>query len=319
MKILITGCAGFIGYSLCRKLLNSSTIKKIYGIDNVNSYYDIELKKTRLKLLKNKKFVFKKIDISNKSKLKIFFKKIDVDIVIHLAAQAGVRASIYKPSLYYKSNIVGFFNLIENCRINKINRVVYASTSSVYGNSKKYPTDENSNTSEPESFYAATKKINELIAYSYSKIYNIEMVGLRFFTVYGPYGRPDMAIYKFTKNILQNKKIEVFNMGKHYRDFTYIDDVIKAIVKILDKKFKEKHNIFNIASGKIIRLGDLISRIENVINKKAIIVYREKQMGDVIKTHGNIKKISNYIEYENLTSIDKGLKKYIEWIKKYER
>ena len=145
------------------------------------------------------------------------------------------------------------------------------------------------------------------------------MVGLRFFTVYGPYGRPDMAIYKFTKNILQNKKIEVFNMGKHYRDFTYIDDVIKAIVKILDKKFKEKHNIFNIASGKIIRLGDLISRIENVINKKAIIVYREKQMGDVIKTHGNIKKISNYIEYENLTSIDKGLKKYIEWIKKYER
>ncbi len=319
MKILITGCAGFIGYSLCRKLLNSSTIKKIYGIDNVNSYYDIELKKTRLKLLKNKKFVFKKIDISNKSKLKIFFKKIDVDIVIHLAAQAGVRASIYKPSLYYKSNIVGFFNLIENCRINKINRVVYASTSSVYGNSKKYPTDENSNTSEPESFYAATKKINELIAYSYSKIYNIEMVGLRFFTVYGPYGRPDMAIYKFTKNILQNKKIEVFNMGKHYRDFTYIDDVTKAIVKILDKKFKEKHNIFNIASGKIIRLGDLISRIENVINKKAIIVYREKQMGDVIKTHGNIKKISNYIEYENLTSIDKGLKKYIEWIKKYER
>ncbi len=319
MKILITGCAGFIGYSLCRKLLNSSTIKKIYGIDNVNSYYDIELKKTRLKLLKNKKFVFKKIDISNKSKLKIFFKKIDVDIVIHLAAQAGVRASIYKPSLYYKSNILGFFNLIENCRINKINRVVYASTSSVYGNSKKYPTDENSNTSEPESFYAATKKINELIAYSYSKIYNIEMVGLRFFTVYGPYGRPDMAIYKFTKNILQNKKIEVFNMGKHYRDFTYIDDVTKAIVKILDRKFKEKHNIFNIASGKVIKLGDLISRIENVINKKAIIAYQEKQMGDVFKTHGNIKKISNYIEYENLTSIDKGLKKYIEWIKKYER
>ena len=319
MKILITGCAGFIGYSLCRKLLNSSTIKKIYGIDNVNSYYDIDLKKTRLKLLKNKKFVFKKIDISNKSKLKIFFKKIDVDIVIHLAAQAGVRASIYKPSLYYKSNILGFFNLIENCRINKINRVVYASTSSVYGNSKKYPTDENSNTSEPESFYAATKKINELIAYSYSKIYNIEMVGLRFFTVYGPYGRPDMAIYKFTKNILQNKKIEVFNMGKHYRDFTYIDDVTKAIVKILDRKFKEKHNIFNIASGKVIKLGDLISRIENVINKKAIIAYQEKQMGDVFKTHGNIKKISNYIEYENLTSIDKGLKKYIEWIKKYER
>ena len=288
-------------------------------LDNVNSYYDIDLKKTRLKLLKNKKFVFKKIDISNKSKLKIFFKKIDVDIVIHLAAQAGVRASIYKPSLYYKSNILGFFNLIENCRINKINRVVYASTSSVYGNSKKYPTDENSNTSEPESFYAATKKINELIAYSYSKIYNIEMVGLRFFTVYGPYGRPDMAIYKFTKNILQNKKIEVFNMGKHYRDFTYIDDVTKAIVKILDRKFKEKHNIFNIASGKVIKLGDLISRIENVINKKAIIAYQEKQMGDVFKTHGNIKKISNYIEYENLTSIDKGLKKYIEWIKKYER
>ena len=261
MKILITGSAGFIGYHLAKHLLKDKK-HKIFGLDSLNSYYSLSLKKNRLKeLLKFKNFKFFKINLKNKTKITSLFEKNKFDIVIHLAAQAGVRYSVQNPQSYLDNNIISFFNILDLARKFKIKHFIFASTSSVYGDQPKFPTHENCNTDKPLSFYAATKKSNEVLAYSYSNIFKLPCTGLRFFTVYGPYGRPDMALFKFTKNILKNRKIELFNSGNHDRDFTYIDDICEFIVRILKKPLNHNipFNVINLGNGKSRKLKALDS------------------------------------------------------------
>ena len=319
MTILVTGCAGFIGYHTCVKLLKKNKI--VYGIDNLNKYYDVSLKKNRIKELKTiyKNFYFNKGDIENINFLKKIFKEKKIRKIIHLAAQAGVRYSILKPRTYMQSNILGFFNILECSRIYKVNHCVFASTSSVYGNTKKFPTSENDNTDQPLSFYAATKKSNEVMAYSYSNIYKVPLTGLRFFTVYGPLGRPDMALFKFTKSIINNSKISVYNKGNHLRDFTYIDDVVESIYKLIYKppKLKIPFEIYNVSSNNPITLNNFISKIEKQLNKKSRVLKMSIQKGDVIKTHGNNKKITKKTKYKIKNDLDLGINKFTKWYKTY--
>ena len=318
MKILITGCAGFIGFHLT-KFLTSKKIS-IIGIDNLNNYYDVNLKKNRLKLLKeNKKFTFYKTDILNKQKLNNIIKKNKIKIIVHLAAQAGVRYSIENPKTYHKNNLEGFFNILEISKENKIKHLIFASTSSVYGESSNFPLNENENTSKPLSFYAATKKSNEVMAHSYSYIYKLPCTAVRFFTVYGPYGRPDMALFKFTKNILENRKIELYNNGKHLRDFTYIDDITKGIFSIINKPNKDKvpYNIFNIGNGKSRKLIDYLFFIEKKLGKKAIVKKLPLQKGDIIKTHSDIKLLKKFSNYKPKIDIEEGVSKFIDWFIDY--
>ena len=319
MKVLITGCCGFIGYNLCLKLLKKKNIR-IYGIDNLNSYYDINLKKKRLSILKtSKNFTFNKIDISKYNNLKKFFKKNKYDIVINLAAQAGVRYSIKNPSNYFESNVIGFFNVLELSRIFKIKHFIFASTSSVYGNSNKFPLKEEQKTEKPLSFYAASKKTNEILAYSYSNIYKLPCTGLRFFTVYGPYGRPDMALYLFTKAIFNSKKVNFFNNGNHVRDYTYIDDVVNSVEKIITKKpdGAVPYSIYNVASSRPKKLKEFLKNIEKTIGKRAKINYLDMQQGDVYKTHGSTNKLINKIKYRPKMKLSEGIKRFVEWYKKY--
>ena len=318
MKILITGCAGFIGFHLT-KFLTSKKIS-IIGIDNLNNYYDVNLKKNRLKLLKeNKKFTFYKTDILNKQKLNNIIRKNKIKIIVHLAAQAGVRYSIENPKTYHKNNLEGFFNILEISKENKIKHLIFASTSSVYGESSNFPLNENENTSKPLSFYAATKKSNEVMAHSYSYIYKLPCTAVRFFTVYGPYGRPDMALFKFTKNILENRKIELYNNGKHLRDFTYIDDITKGIFSIINKPNKDKvpYNIFNIGNGKSRKLIDYLFFIEKKLGKKAIVKKLPLQKGDIIKTHSDIKLLKKFSNYKPKIDIEEGVSKFIDWFIDY--
>ncbi len=318
MKILITGCAGFIGFHLT-KFLTSKKIS-IIGIDNLNNYYDVNLKKNRLKLLKeNKKFTFYKTDILNIQKLNNIVRKNKIKIIVHLAAQAGVRYSIENPKTYHKNNLEGFFNILEISKENKIKHLIFASTSSVYGESSNFPLNENENTSKPLSFYAATKKSNEVMAHSYSYIYKLPCTAVRFFTVYGPYGRPDMALFKFTKNILENRKIELYNNGKHLRDFTYIDDITKGIFSIINKPNKDKvpYNIFNIGNGKSRKLIDYLFFIEKKLGKKAIVKKLPLQKGDIIKTHSDIKLLKKFSNYKPKIDIEEGVSKFIDWFIDY--
>ena len=320
MKILITGCCGFIGFHLASKLIKNKKYK-VYGIDNLNSYYDIQLKKDRLAILNKSKdrFIFNKIDILNKKNLKNNFSKNKYDCVIHLAAQAGVRYSIDNPEIYLKTNINGFFNIMELSKNIKVKHFIYASTSSVYGNNKNFPLSEDLDTSFPISFYAATKKANEVMAYSYSSIYKLPTTGLRFFTVYGPYGRPDMALFKFTKNIINGKKVEIYNHGKHIRDFTYIDDIVTYIDKLIKKPNKSRvpYQIFNVASNKPKSLMHFLKTIENIVGKKSIKNYLPMQQGDIIKTHGEITQIYKKTSYLPRNSLNNGIKLFVEWFKKY--
>ncbi|MBC70017.1 GDP-mannose 4,6-dehydratase [Acinetobacter sp.] len=318
-KILITGCAGFIGYHLANALMNKKKLK-VFGIDNLNSYYDVDLKYSRLLELKNKNkitknFKFNKLDITKKKLLINYFKKNNFDCVINLAAQAGVRHSIEFPESYLDNNIIGFFNILEASRKVKLKHLLFASTSSVYGANKKYPFNESDSTDNPESFYAATKKSNETMAYAYSSIYNIPITGLRFFTVYGPYGRPDMALFKFTELILKARKIPLFNNGHHVRDFTYVDDVVTSIVKLINKppKTKVPYDIFNVASANPLSLKKFLSLIERRLEKKARVSNKPFQKGDVYKTFGSIKKLINKINYKPQTTIKKGIENFIDW------
>ena len=318
MKYLISGCAGFIGFHLCMKLLKNKK-NKIIGIDNLNEYYDIDLKKNRLKILKKNKINFKffKIDLADYNKLNSIFSKTNINIVINLAAQAGVRYSINNPKVYVESNINGFFNILDISKNHNIKNFYYASTSSVYGDTKKFPNREIDTTDNPLSFYAATKKSNEVLAHAYSKIYNMKTTGLRFFTVYGPYGRPDMALFKFTKNILNNKIIKIYNNGEHTRDFTYIDDVINAIVLLISHKNKNLYEIYNIGSSKPIKLMKFINLIELNLNKKAKTRFVNLQKGDVEKTFSSIKKIKKLVSFKPQTTINEGIQKFIDWYKYY--
>ena len=320
MKILITGVAGFIGYSLAKKLLNKKKTYNIYGCDSLNNYYSLSLKKNRLKeLITYKNFKFSKLNLKNNQKTKNFFYQNKFDIVIHLAAQAGVRYSVLNPKSYLDNNIISFFNVLDLSRKIKVKHFIFASTSSVYGNQFKFPTNENNNTDKPLSFYAATKKSNEVLAYSYANIFKLPSTGLRFFTVYGPYGRPDMALFKFTKNIQKNKSINLFNSGKHYRDFTYIDDVCEYVIKILKKPSNHKipFEVFNLGNGKSRKLNDYLFNLEKALGKRSIKKNVKIQQGDILKTHADIKKITNKTNYKPKTKIEKGVKKFVHWYKSY--
>ena len=326
MKILVTGASGFIGFSLSLFLLKKKI--QVIGIDNLNNYYDVNLKKKRLNILKKfKNFEFLRLDLSNKNTLFKMLKKKNFSHVVHLAAQAGVRYSILNPDEYTKSNLIGFSNILELVRNKKIKHLLFASTSSVYGLSKSKSFNENLPATFPIQYYAATKRANELMAHSYSYLFNIPSTALRFFTVYGPWGRPDMALFKFTKNILLNKYIEVFNFGNHKRDFTYIDDVVKsiylAINKIPKKSLKgslsKSHvapfEILNIGGGKKVTLKKFIKEIEKCLNKKAKIKYLPLQRGDVFETSCNTNKIKNYLGFLPKTDYRLGIKNFINWYK----
>ncbi len=319
MKILITGSSGFIGFNLCSKLLKNKN-NKVFGIDNLNNYYDKKLKINRTQILKKyKNFKFYRFDLCERKKLKNFFKKKKFDLVIHLAAQAGVQYSCVNPDAYINSNLLGFYYLIEEIKNKKIKKFMFASSSSVYGKNKKFPFSETHKTDNQISLYGATKKTNELIAHYYYEAYNISMIGLRFFTVYGPYGRPDMAMYKFTKNILNNKPIYLNNFGKHSRDFTYIDDCVDSICLLIQKikKQKKTFKILNIAGGKTVKLKHLIKVLEKNLNKKAKVKLRKLQFGDVVATVSNTRELKKFINKIPRTSIEKGIKNYCNWFKSY--
>ena len=319
MKILITGCAGFIGFHLTKLITENSNVE-VFGIDNLNTYYDVDLKKARLKILKkNKNFKFERIDITNQKKLSRYFSKNSYTHVIHLAAQAGVRYSIENPETYVQNNLVGFFNILNLSSKFKIKHFLFASTSSVYGSSKKFPLSEDLKTDSPLSFYAATKKSNELMAYSYSNIYKLPCTALRFFTVYGPYGRPDMALFLFTEAILNNKKINLNNSGKHIRDFTYIDDVTNAVQKMIKKPSKKNipYEVYNVAGSNPKSLKYFLSIIEKNLKKKSNILNKPLQKGDVYKTYGDNKKLKKRTDFSAKFTIEVGIKKFINWYTDY--
>ena len=333
-KILITGVAGFIGFHLAHKLLKNKNLQ-VYGIDNLNDYYDVKLKKDRLNILKkygSKRFIFSKIDICNSLKLnKLSSKKFDK--IIHLAAQAGVRHVFKNPNSYYKNNILGFFNILEFCKKNKVKHLLAASTSSVYGANKKLPFNVNFPADHPTQFYAASKRSNEIMAHSYSSMFDIPITMIRFFTAYGPWGRPDMALYIFVKNILKNKKIKVFNYGNHSRDFTYIDDIVNGINLAMNKIPKKNKNwafaknnssysesaykILNLGNGKKIPLKKYINIIEKILGKKAKIKYLGFQPGDIKDSISDIKDTQKYLNFSPKIEVEQGIREFISWYKKY--
>jgi UDP-glucuronate 4-epimerase len=320
MTILITGVAGFIGSHLASKMLSQNF--NVIGIDNLNDYYSVNLKKYRLKQLnKFKNFTFIKADLSKALNLEKIIKKKKLSVICHLAAQAGVRYSITNPSIYLKYNIDGFLNILEYCRRYNTN-LVYASSSSVYGANKKVPFSVNDDVSNPVSLYAVTKRSNELMAESYFNLYKLNSIGLRFFTVYGPMGRPDMAIWKFTESIINNKAIEVFNRGNLSRDFTYIDDIIDGVQKAIklskNKKFS-KHRIYNLGNNSPVVLNTMIKLLEETIGKKAKKKLVSMQPGDVKKTFADIEKSKRELKFQPKTSLRQGLTKFVNWYKEYHK
>lgn len=346
-KILVTGAAGFIGSHLCLKLINEGF--QVVGFDNLNDYYDVNLKLDRLNLLginkttythsqsiqsdlyKNFNFVYG--DLTNFNQINDVFNLYNFDFVINLAAQAGVRYSIENPSVYTQSNIIGFQNILEACKLNKIKHLIYASTSSVYGLNNKLPFKESDSTDFPISYYAATKKANEVMAHSYSHLFGLPTTGLRFFTVYGPWGRPDMALFLFAKSIMANQPITVFNNGDMIRDFTYIDDIVHSIFLLLHKpllnttiknNYQENkqlvpYNIFNIGNSSPIKLMDYISALETALNKKAKFNFQKMQPGDVYATHADTTKLQNYISFTPSTSMSIGVNKFADWFLNYNK
>ena len=331
-KVLVTGSAGFIGSTLSKKLLTRGD--KVIGIDNHNNYYDPKIKDDRIgNLKKYKNYIHYKIDITDKNKLSEIFKTYKFQKVVNLAAQAGVRYSIENPLAYIESNIVGFTQILENCRNNKIQHLVYASTSSVYGANTKMPFSEHDSVNHPLSVYAASKISNELMAHAYSHLYKLPSTGLRFFTVYGPWGRPDMALFKFTKAIIEGKTIEVFNNGKHTRDFTYIDDIVNGVIKVLDKpadinndwdsnkpdpaSSKSPWKIFNIGNNNPVHLMDYISALEKTLGKKAKIKFLPLQPGDIPDTNANVDSLVKEFDYKPTTSVFDGVSNFVKWYKDY--
>ncbi len=331
MKIIVTGCAGFIGFHLTKKYLDMNFT--VIGVDNLNSYYSKKLKKDRLTQLfkhrKNKKFIFCKTSIDNYKALKKIFVKYKPRIVVNLAAQAGVRHSLKKPLDYVKSNLVGFSNILILSKEFNVKHLIYASTSSVYGNSTKNILTESDPVDHPIQFYAATKRSNELMAHAYSSLYKLPTTGLRFFTVYGPWGRPDMALFLFTKNILSKKPIYVFNNGNHIRDFTFVEDIIEGIYKVTKKNFinRTKKNdpseslcpfrILNIGNNNPVSLMKYIKVLESELGVKSNKIYKPLQKGDIKKTNASIKKIKNLYNYNPDTKIKKGIKSFVNWYRKY--
>jgi len=331
-KILITGSAGFIGFSVSKYLLNEGY--DIIGIDNHNDYYDPAMKESRLQILQEySNYKHHRIDMIDKQKIDEIFEIYKPEQVINLAAQAGVRYSMKNPLAYINSNILGFTHILENCRQHKIQHLVYASTSSVYGANTKTPFSEHDSANHPLSIYAASKKSNELMAHSYSYLYQLPTTGLRFFTVYGPWGRPDMALFKFTKAILEGKPIDVFNHGKHTRDFTYIDDIVEGIIKTLNNPSKGNNNwnsnqpdpgssnspwsIYNIGNNDPVHLMDYIDVLEKKLGKKAKINYLPLQPGDVQDTYSDTNNLKKQFNYKPSTSVSDGISNFVNWYRAY--
>ena len=316
MNYLVTGCAGFIGYHVADSILKQDKQSKVIGIDNLNDYYSVKLKQKRIQLLKqNKRFNFLKINLIDKKKIITVFKKHKIDFVIHLAAQAGVRYSLINPKSYYESNIVGFSNIIEISHANNVKKFIFASSSSVYGDKKKYPLNE-SEKIYPKNIYSASKKLNEDIASDVSKISKMQMIGLRFFTIYGKWGRPDMLIFSFLKSAKEQKIYYLNDYGNHVRDFTHIDDVLIIINKLIKKKINQKFQIFNICSNNPIKINFLISRMQNYLTKKAIIKKVHHNKVEVFKTHGDNSKIKKYLKIRKFKNITNELNKIIDWYEK---
>ena len=334
MKVLVTGAAGFIGFHLIKALLKIELPNENYfivGVDNINDYYDVDLKKARLKILSEitdpEVFTFIKLDLADREAMSELFSTYQFDIVINLGAQAGVRYSIENPNAYIDSNVVGFVNILEGCRHHDIKHLIYASSSSVYGMNIKQPFTTSDCVDFPISLYAATKKSNELMAHSYSHLYNIPTTGLRFFTVYGPYGRPDMAYFSFTKKILAGEPINVFNNGDMQRDFTYIDDIVNGIIRIMNKAPSPQHStittaaapykIYNIGNNQPVTLRRFITAIEDACGKKAQENLLPMQAGDVPITYADIDELVEDTGFKPETSIEEGIKKFVDWYRQY--
>ena len=334
MKILVTGAAGFIGFHTCLKFVNQG--HEVYGIDNINDYYDPKLKFDRLKKLgfdkvESKRFNnevksvnnnglrFSRIDLVDDLSINNLFEVEKFDVVCNLAAQAGVRYSIKKPKAYIDSNIIGFFNILEACRNHKVKHLIFASSSSVYGENKKVPFEINDNVDHPISLYAATKKSNELMAHTYGHLYGFKTTGLRFFTVYGPWGRPDMAYYLFAEAISNDKPIKVFNNGEMERDFTFIDDIVNGVVNVVEKDItnRENYKIYNIGNNKTVSLITFIKTIEKTMNKKALKNMMPMQMGDVLTTWANIEEMKKDYKYLPKTDLEIGILKFVKWFENY--
>ncbi|MGJ8736194.1 NAD-dependent epimerase [Zobellia laminariae] len=335
MKILVTGAAGFIGYHLCEKLLKKGY--EVVGLDNINDYYDVNLKYARLKQLGinqsdaeifhkkcygsiyGDKFSFVRMNLEDREALPLLFKEEKIDRVCNLAAQAGVRYSIENPETYIDSNVVGYLNLLECCRHNKVKHLVYASSSSVYGLNEKIPFSTTDNVDHPISLYAATKKSNELMAHTYSHLFNIPTTGLRFFTVYGPWGRPDMALFLFTDAIANGKPIKVFNHGKMERDFTYVDDIVEGVVRTLTQSVEDRdlYKIYNIGNNNAVKLTDFIEAIENSMGQKAEKELMPMQPGDVERTWADVDDLIRDYDYQPNTSVADGVQNFVDWYKGY--
>lgn len=320
-KILITGGAGFIGFHLSKRLLEQGTF--VIAIDNMNDYYDVSLKEARLEILNQyNNFEFQRLDIADKKGVDSLFETQRPEIVVNLAAQAGVRYSIENPQAYIDSNIVGFFNILEACRHNPVKHLLFASSSSVYGNQQKTPFSVEDNVDHPISLYAATKKSNELMAYTYSHLYGIPATGLRFFTVYGPFGRPDMAYFSMTQKILKDETIQIFNQGDMYRDFTYIDDIVQGIMNMLEhppvpNEEGDKYKIYNIGNNQPEKLMDFIRALENAIGKEAKKEFLPMQPGDVYQTYADVTDLMKDFDFKPATSIEEGLNKFAKWYGEY--
>ena len=332
MKVLVTGSAGFIGSALCIKLLERGD--QVIGIDNHNDYYDPTLKEARLARHANhRNYTHLRINIADRSAMEQAFKEHKPQGVINLAAQAGVRYSIENPLAYVNSNIVGFANILEGCRHNKVEHLVYASSSSVYGANTTMPFSVHDNVDHPLSIYAASKKANELMAHTYSHLYNLPTTGLRFFTVYGPWGRPDMALFKFTKAILANKPIQIFNYGKHRRDFIYIDDIVEGLLRVLDRPAatnpkwsgespdaatsKAPWRVYNIGNNNPIDLMDYVEALENALGKTAIKEFLPLQPGDIPDTYADVKALVDQFYYKPSTTMEEGVAKFTSWYREY--
>lgn len=332
IRVLVTGSAGFIGFHLSNKLLALGY--EVFGLDNINDYYEVGLKQSRLNILKQKEgFTFKQIDLTNKKEIDSYFAENKFKYVVNLAAQAGVRYSLTHPHAYLEANLHGFLNILEACRHNNVEHLLYASSSSVYGANKKLPFSVHDNVDHPISLYAASKKSNELMAHTYSALFNLPTTGLRFFTVYGPYGRPDMALFIFTKAILEGRSIDVFNEGKMMRDFTYVDDIVESISRLIPKVAQPNkewsgmkpdpgtsfapYRIYNIGNNSPVQLISFIEAIEKKLGKKAVKNMMPLQDGDVPETFANVDDLIREIDFKPATTIETGIGKFIDWYLDY--
>jgi UDP-glucuronate 4-epimerase len=331
-RVLITGAAGFIGFHLASRLLKKDY--QVTGLDNLNDYYDVNLKKERLRLLESdEKFSFTKIDLADREGMNKLFESQTFDVVVNLAAQAGVRYSLTNPHAYINSNIVGFTNILEGCRHSRVGHLVFASSSSVYGANTNMPFSIHQNVDHPVSLYAASKKANELMAHTYSHLYGLPCTGLRFFTVYGPWGRPDMALFLFTRAILEGKPIQVFNHGNMQRDFTYIDDIVEGVVRVMAKLPEPNpawtgddpdpgtsyapYKLYNIGNNAPVQLTEFISVIENVLGQKAEKEFLDLQPGDVPATYADVDDLMNDVGFRPATPIEIGIERFIAWYREY--